>query len=167
MTTVWVQVSLGPEYVQNIFSRRSLKKTCLQRKLRQTKWLLLNFWMITLTKTPILPNFQNWQVNILFVSVFSGDRFFWGNDERKYFTHILGLTHFYFKKWKIKLKDDKGSFINIFKNLRHFHNQSRTNDEFQNSCFANCGEMNPWFLLLNYLKYGITFDQIVTFRWQN
>ena len=66
-----------------------------------------------------------------------------------------------------KLKDDKGSFINIFKNLRHFHNQSRTNDEFQNSCFANCGEMNPWFLLLNYLKYCITFDYIGTFKRPN
>ena len=40
-----------------IFSR-SLKKTCHQRKLRQTKCLLLNFWVIKLTKTPILTNCQ-------------------------------------------------------------------------------------------------------------
>ena len=30
---------------------------------------------------------KNWKVNTYFVSVFSGDRFFWGN-ERKCFTHI-------------------------------------------------------------------------------
>jgi hypothetical protein len=42
--------------VLNIFSR-SLKKTCHQeRKLRQTKCLLFNFWMIKLNKTPILHN---------------------------------------------------------------------------------------------------------------
>ena len=61
--------------------------------------------MIKLTKTPILPNCQvpngfffGITVNFiiqklkrkhLVVSVFSGDRFFWGN-ERKYFTHIPG-----------------------------------------------------------------------------
>ena len=40
-----------------IFSR-SFKKTCRQRKLRQTKRLFFNFWMIKLTKAPILPNGQ-------------------------------------------------------------------------------------------------------------
>ena len=40
-----------------IFSR-SLKKTCHQRKLRQTKCLLFNSWGTKLTKTPILPNCQ-------------------------------------------------------------------------------------------------------------
>ena len=34
------------------------QKTCYQRKLRQTKCLLFNFWMIKLTKTLILPNWQ-------------------------------------------------------------------------------------------------------------
>ena len=32
------------------------QKTCHQRKLRQTKCLLFNFWMMKLTKTSILPN---------------------------------------------------------------------------------------------------------------
>ena len=32
------------------------KKTCHQRKLRQSKSLLFNFWTIKLTKTPILPS---------------------------------------------------------------------------------------------------------------
>ena len=36
---------LGPEYLENIFSR-SLIKTTHQRKLRQAKCLLLNSWMI-------------------------------------------------------------------------------------------------------------------------
>ena len=40
----------GPEYVWNIFSR-SLKKTCHQRKLRQTKRLLFKFWVTKLTVT--------------------------------------------------------------------------------------------------------------------
>ena len=34
------------------------QKTCHQRNLRQTKCLLFDFWMIKLTKIPILPNFQ-------------------------------------------------------------------------------------------------------------
>ena len=34
------------------------KKTCRQRKLRQTKCLLFNFIIQKLTKTPILPNCQ-------------------------------------------------------------------------------------------------------------
>ena len=51
----YLATEYGLEYVQNIFSR-SLKKTSHQRKLRQTKCLLFNFWMIKLTKTTILPN---------------------------------------------------------------------------------------------------------------
>ena len=34
------------------------QKNLVQRKLRQTKYLLFNFWMIKETKTLILPNFQ-------------------------------------------------------------------------------------------------------------
>ena len=48
----------GPEYVENI-SPRSLKKPCLQRKLRQTKCLLFNFSKIKLPKTPVLPNWTS------------------------------------------------------------------------------------------------------------
>ena len=40
-------------------SFRSLKKPWRQRKLRQTKCLLFNFWMVKLTKTPILPNWTS------------------------------------------------------------------------------------------------------------
>ena len=51
-------------YVLNIFSR-SLKKTCHQRNLRQTKCLLFKFWMIKFTFIPKkdiwhLPIYQNW-----------------------------------------------------------------------------------------------------------
>ena len=42
----------------------------------------LVFWSILSVK--------NWKVNTVFVSVFSGARFFWRN-ERKYFTYIPGL----------------------------------------------------------------------------
>ena len=45
----------------------------------------LVFWSIL--------SFKNWKVNTLFVSVFSGDRLFWGN-KRKCFTHIPGLEEF-------------------------------------------------------------------------
>ena len=47
----WMDTSgvLGPECLENIFSR-SLIKTTHQRKLRQTKCLLLNFWMIKFAK---------------------------------------------------------------------------------------------------------------------
>jgi hypothetical protein len=100
-------VDEGTEYEENIFSH-SLRKTCNQRKLRQTKCLLLIFWVIKFTVTPkkdiwhlailaklvfwSISSFKNWKVNTYFVSVFSGDRFFWGN-ERKYFPHILGQRH--------------------------------------------------------------------------
>ena len=47
---------LGPEYVQNIFSH-SLKKAYPQKKLRQTKCLLFNFWM---NNWPFLPNGFLW-----------------------------------------------------------------------------------------------------------
>ena len=43
---------------KRVISSRSLRKTCHQRKLRQTKCLLFNFWVIKLIKTPILPNCQ-------------------------------------------------------------------------------------------------------------
>ena len=49
----------GPEYVQNIFSH-ALKKSSHQRKLRQTKCLLFNFWIIIFTVTPKKP-FGSWQ----------------------------------------------------------------------------------------------------------
>ena len=42
-----------------IFSLVLSKKPCHQRKLRQTKCLLFNFWMIKMTKTPIV---LNWPV---------------------------------------------------------------------------------------------------------
>ena len=49
LSNIWQQ--LGPEYFLSF-----PQKTSQQRKLRQTKCLLFNFWMIKLTKTPILPN---------------------------------------------------------------------------------------------------------------
>ena len=77
-------------------------KNCHQRKLRQTKCLLFNFWIIKFTVIPkkpfgtwqfgkmgVLVNFVIQKLNTSFVSVFYGDRFFWWN-ERKYFTHISG-----------------------------------------------------------------------------
>ena len=42
---------IDPEYMYNMFSR-SLKNTCHQRILRQTKCLLSNFWMIKFTGIP-------------------------------------------------------------------------------------------------------------------
>ena len=44
----------GPEYVENIFSHSLRKTSHSRRKLPQIKCLLFNFWMIKLTKTPIL-----------------------------------------------------------------------------------------------------------------
>jgi hypothetical protein len=88
-----------------IFFSRSLKKTCYQRKHRQTECLLFNFLMIKLTKTQILPNFhvQNdffWdkykfyplkiEKQTLSFSQFSLVTGFIGGNDRKYFTHILG-----------------------------------------------------------------------------
>ena len=50
-------VVYGPECVENI-SSLSLKKTvAIENKLR--KCLLFKFWMIKLTKTPILPNWTS------------------------------------------------------------------------------------------------------------
>ena len=43
---------LGPEYIYKIFSLVPSKKNCHQRKLRQTKCLLFDFWMIKLTVIP-------------------------------------------------------------------------------------------------------------------
>ena len=96
-----------------IFSLVPSKKTCHQRKVRLTnvwciKYLQINFWMIKLTKTPILSNCQvpngffGIKVNFIIqklkskrslsqISLVTG--FFWGN-KRKYFTHIPGLRKF-------------------------------------------------------------------------
>ena len=45
----------------------SPQKTCHQRKLRQTKCLLFNFWMMKLTNTPILPNSFFFGISVNFI----------------------------------------------------------------------------------------------------
>ena len=97
--------SVRPGICVKYFLSFPQKKTCHQRKLRQTKCLLYNFWMIKLTKTPILPNFQVPNVTTInFITQklkskhlvcfsFLWRQVFWGN-ERKYFTHIPGQIIF-------------------------------------------------------------------------
>ena len=90
----------GPEYLENIFSR-FLIKTTHQRKLRQTKCLLFNFWMIKSSKAWILPNglfgitanfiVQKLKSKHLDCLSFLRWVFFLGN-ERKYFPNIPGLS---------------------------------------------------------------------------
>ena len=111
-----VRELLGPEYVENI-SSRSLRKTSDQRKLRllSVYFLILEWWYIHLYQKKPFSHLAIWQ-NCCFgqfyhskieiaISVFSGQRFFWGN-ERKYFPHNSGLKHFILilvNLWKKKI----------------------------------------------------------------
>ena len=80
--------TLGPEDVWNIFSH-SLEKTCHQRKLRQTKCLLFNFWLI---KFIVIPKIKCLAFGSLAKLVFRPIRFFFEGIKRKYFTLIPGLN---------------------------------------------------------------------------
>ena len=102
------------EFSQWLFESRHRPKICGKyfllfsqknlwpEKTEIAKCLLFNFWVIKLTKTPILPNYHvaKWLFSVNFItqklkckhlaiSVFSGQRYFWGN-ERKYFPHTGG-----------------------------------------------------------------------------
>jgi hypothetical protein len=51
----------GPEYVENIFSCSIKKRTCTRETDKIKSWAILqnfSFFMLKLTKTPILPNCQ-------------------------------------------------------------------------------------------------------------
>ena len=114
-----VRELLGPEYVENI-SSRSLRKTSDQRKLRllSVYFSILEWWNIQLYQKRYFPTWQFGKIVVLVnfitqklkrkhlaISVFSGQRFFWGN-ERKYFPHNSGLKHFILilvNLWKKKI----------------------------------------------------------------
>ena len=130
------------------------KKTCHQRKLRQTKCILFNFSMIKLTKTPILPNFHvpsvffcmtvNFMTQKL-KSKHSGDRFFWGN-ERKYFTHIPGLE---LKKLSTKLDKESMSRLSHFW-LKDIMDEAKM----KNGSLSNRAQSHPLIKFCSKLKIG-------------
>ena len=89
------------EYVENIFCH-SLRKPCHQWKLRTTKRLLFNFWMLNLqlyqNKHLALENLVGlvfWMIklkskHLVLLGFLWQQVFFWLN-EKKYFAHIPGL----------------------------------------------------------------------------
>ena len=115
----------GPGICVIYFISFPQKKNCHQRKLRQTKCLLFNFWAVKLTQVSDTHFAKSSSAKCFFGATvsfiiqkskskhlvcrsFQWLQFFWGN-ERKYFTHIPGLDpmsslQFYFLRMPQKLK---------------------------------------------------------------